>query len=137
MGLYTTPNALAAVSGKDASALGKSKGPKVAKLVFTMGIGEHKVATALSAVSGVKVAVIDAFNDMLLAGIGGKMFKDEVLTLEWDGNDRVSVQIRGKAAGSMKDKALAQGLLDMYLGKGGVSRTLKEDIDARLKPSSK
>lgn len=112
-----------------------AKGPKVAHLVFTMGVGADKVATALSAVSGVDGKVVQSFNDMLIKGMSGKMSKGESLTLEFDGPS-ITVTIRGKSIGSLKDKALASGLLDLYLGRSSVSPTLKDDIKAVMAASS-
>ena len=108
-----------------------AKGPKAVKLVFTMGIDQQKIATALSAVSGAKAEVVGRFHDLLLTGMGGKMQRGEELTLEWDG-PAVMVAIRGKGAGSIRDKALADGLLDLYLGPNAVSPSLKADVGAHL-----
>jgi len=133
--MYASASDLKSVAGKASDALQQSKGPKVAQLVFAMSVDEKKVADALSAVSGVKVDVLASFNDIILKGIGGKMAKGEKLTLEFDG-PTVAVTVRGKAAGKVKDKALADGVLELYLGRASVSPTLKEDIRAVLAASA-
>ena len=63
--------------------------------------------------------------------MGGKMLRGESLTLEWNG-PLVSVTIRGKPVGTTKDKAFAEALQALYLGKAAVSPTLKDDIKATL-----
>lgn len=127
VGLYASAPDLKSAAGKAPEALQSSKGPKVAQLVFVMSVDEKKVADALSAVSGVKANVLAEFQDLILRGIGGKMSKGETLTLEFDGPS-VAVAVRGKLVGKIKDKALADGVLELYLGKTSVSPTLKENI---------
>lgn len=61
-------------SGKDASnAVISSKGPRAALLTFAMGVGAGKMAEALTNIEGVKQSTKDAFGDMILNGIGGKV----------------------------------------------------------------
>ena len=131
VGFYAATSALSSCKGKSSDCLKTAKGPKAALLTFTMGVDEEKVATALSGVSGVKTEIVEGFKALLVQGMGGKMQKGEQLTLEWDGPS-VTVTVRGKYAGKIKDRALGDGLLDLYLGKAAVSPTLKEDIRAAL-----
>lgn len=129
VGFYCSAGAVKSSTGPDA--LKRSKGPKVLQLTFAMGVDEKKVADALSAVIGVKADVLAAFKDIILMGIGGKMARGETMTLEFDGPN-LAVTVRGASAGKIKDRALADGVLELYLGGASVSPTLKEDIRAVL-----
>mmetsp|Transcript_916 Transcript_916/g.2117 ORF Transcript_916/g.2117 Transcript_916/m.2117 type:complete len:223 (-) Transcript_916:87-755(-) len=118
-------------SGKDASnAVISSKGPRAALLTFAMGVGAEKMAEALTNIEGVKQSTKDAFGDMILNGIGGKLKKGESMTLEWKGSDTVIATARGQVLGEMKDKDLFTGLLKVYLGPKSVSPSLRANIGA-------
>ena len=130
LGLYVAPStakALEKESNKCKYIL-QSTAPKVAQLTFAMGIGPEKIAEALSAVNADE-AVKKKFHDMILDGMkGGKMKSKEKMSLEWKGSDVISVSIRGKHIGQMKDKALANGVIELYLGPKSVSPSLRRDL---------
>lgn len=77
-----------------------------------------------------KEEVKSEFHTMLLEGMGeGKMKKGESMTFEWKGKDSIMATARGKVIGEMKDKALAEGVLELYLdSKKGVSQSLLQNM---------
>jgi hypothetical protein len=106
-----------------------SKAPKAVKLTFHMSIGPDKIAEAVSQLKGVDEAITQQFHDLVLEGTGGgKMKSGETMSFEWKGPDVISVTIRGKVVGEMKDKSLAQGVLDLYVGSKSVSPSLRKDL---------
>lgn len=115
----------------------ESKHPKSIQIVFNMKINPENVAEALSQLdpSVVDSNITDQFSAMVLSGMpSGKLQKNDEMTLEWKGLDRISVTIRGKFVGEMKDKNLAQSVLKLYLGEEGVSvsPSLKKDIGCSI-----
>ena len=130
LGLYVAPStakALEKESNKCKYIL-QSTSPKVVHLTFAMGLGPEKIAEALSAVNADE-AVKKEFHDMILEGMeGGKMKSKEKMSLEWKGSDVISVSIRGKHIGQMKDKKLANGVIELYLGTKSVSPSLRRDL---------
>ena len=94
-----------------------------------MGIGPEKIAEAVSQLENVDQSIRDEFFKMIVDGLGeGKMKKGEIMTFEWKGADAITVPARGVLVGTMKDKALAQGVLDLYVGPKSVSPTLRESL---------
>ena len=132
VGFYGSKAVARAVEGrsgkKACGAAISAKGPKAVQLTFVMGVGAAKMADALSNVDGVSQETKDAFGDMIITGMGGKMLKGETMTIEWKGSDVVVVTARGKLIGEMKDRDLHRGLLDIYLGPKSVSPSLKASI---------
>eukprot|EP00429_Kryptoperidinium_foliaceum_P069837 CAMPEP_0176060622 /NCGR_PEP_ID=MMETSP0120_2-20121206/30217_1 /TAXON_ID=160619 /ORGANISM="Kryptoperidinium foliaceum, Strain CCMP 1326" /LENGTH=219 /DNA_ID=CAMNT_0017394167 /DNA_START=100 /DNA_END=759 /DNA_ORIENTATION=+ len=110
-----------------------SKASKKVQLKFAMGIGPEKIAEAVSGLAGVDSQVRQDFQTMLIDGMGeGKMKKGETMSFEWKkGLETISVTARGKPIGSMKNKALAQGVLDLYVGPKSVSPSLLDDLQCR------
>ena len=134
MGLYVTPSTAKSLDKLDGSkgkckAVLDSTSPKIVQLKFAMGIGPEKIAEALSAVDADE-NVKKEFQSMIINGMGaeGKMKKGQVMSLEWKGSDIISVSIRGKYIGQMKDKALASGVIQLYLGSKSVSPSLRHDL---------
>ena len=134
MGLYVTPSTAKSLDKLDGSkgkckAVLDSTSPKTVQLKFAMGIGPEKIAEALSAVDA-NENVKKEFQTMIIDGMGseGKMKKGQVMSLEWKGTDVISVSIRGKYIGQMKDKALASGVIQLYLGSKSVSPSLRHDL---------
>jgi hypothetical protein len=74
--------------------------------------------------------VKNEFHGMVIEGMGGgKMKKGESMTFEWKGADTIAASARGTAIGEMKDKALAAGVLGLYLDrKKSVSPTLLRNL---------
>ena len=106
-----------------------SKAPRAVQLHMNMGIGPEKIAEAVSGIEGVEEQVRKTFHDMLLEGMGeGKMKSGEVLTFEWKGNEEIFVTVRGSYIGSVKDAALAQGVLALYVGPKSVSPSLRRNL---------
>jgi hypothetical protein len=70
------------------------------------------------------------FHGMLIKGMGGgKMKKGDSMTFEWKGTDTIVATARGVKIGKMKDKSLASGILELYLGaKKSVSPSLTENL---------
>eukprot|EP00980_Cylindrotheca_fusiformis_P025276 scaffold13392_cov77-Cylindrotheca_fusiformis.AAC.1 len=57
------------------------------------------------------------------------MKKGESMSFEWKGADTIVASARGKPICEMKDKALAAGLLEMYMDKKkSVSPTLVQNL---------
>uniref|UniRef100_A0A6U6KPG9 Chalcone isomerase domain-containing protein n=1 Tax=Odontella aurita TaxID=265563 RepID=A0A6U6KPG9_9STRA len=106
------------------------KTSRAALLKFNMAVTAEKMADAMSAVEGPSQEIKDTFTAMLVKGIGGKLTKGEEMTFEWKGTNTVVLTARGVSIGEIKDKALFQGLLEIYLGENSVSPSLKKDIAA-------
>lgn len=125
--------------GKDGSkgvaicdAIKRNTSPKAVQLTFAMGIGPEKIAEAVSQLDGVDKKIRDQFHDMLIGGMGGgKMQKAESMTFEWKGSDTIAASARGNYIGEVKDKALALGVLDLYLGPKSVSPSLLQNLGCR------
>lgn len=102
---------------------------KAVTLTFQKSIGPEKIAEALSAVKAAE-AVKTKFRTMIVSSMGGKMLKGESMTLEWKGSngDILGVSIRNKYVGEVKDKALAWGVMDLYVGPKSVSPSLRKDL---------
>ena len=67
-------------------------------------------------IAGVQEDIKNKFYNMLLEGMGdGKMKKGESMTFEWKGKDTILARARGELIVEMKDKALAEGILSLYL----------------------
>jgi hypothetical protein len=139
LGLFVSPSFLekdmakidATIKGDDAvcQALLASTSPKAVQLIFNMGIGPEKIAEAVSQLAGVDKKVKDEFHDMLLQGMGdGKMKKGETMSFEWKGADAISATARGEYIGTVKDKKLAQGVFELYVGPKSVSPSLRQNI---------
>jgi hypothetical protein len=110
----------------------ESTSPKAVQLTFAMGIGPEKIAEAVSQLSGVDKDVQKEFHDMIVDGLGGgKMQKGESMIFEWKGSDTISVTARGNPIGTMKNKALANGVFELYMGPKSVSPTLLNDLGCR------
>lgn len=106
-----------------------SAGPKAVELIFSMGIGPEKIAEAISQLKTVDPQVLEEFQTMLIQGMGeGKMKKGESFTFEWKGSDAITATARGKFIGQVKDKALATGVLGLYVGPDSVSPSLRRDL---------
>ena len=111
-----------------------SKGAKAVILTFVMGVGAERMAEALSNIQGVPQSTKKSFGDMIITGIGeDKLKKGDNMTLEWKAPDRTFVTVRGNLIGEVKDKALYQGLLNVYLGPNTVSPSLKQNIERQKK----
>lgn len=109
--------------------LESSAGPKAVQLTFSMGIGPEKIAEAISQLKTVDAQVLEEFKTMLIEGMGeGKMKKGESFTFEWKGSDAITATARGKFIGQVKDKALATGVLGLYVGPDSVSPSLRRDL---------
>lgn len=137
VGIYGGKQVVRAVEGKageyarcHAIMDDKLKSPRAALLKFNMGITADKMAAAMSAVEGPSQEIKDTFTAMLVKGIGGKLVKGDEMTFEWKGANTVVLSAREVAIGEIKDKALFQGLLEIYLGDESVSASLKHDIGA-------
>jgi len=103
--------------------------PRAIQMAFSMGVNAEKMAEALTNIEGVAESTKQAFGDMILTGIGGKLKKGERMTLEWkQGGQTVVLTARGKYIGEMKDKDLYQGLLNVYLSKKTVSPSLRANL---------
>jgi hypothetical protein len=106
--------------------------PKAVQLTFAMGIGPEKIAEAISQLDNVDELVRKKFHAMLIDGMGdGKMKKGESMTFEWKGADTIMATARGSYIGEVKDKALAAGVLELYLGSKSVSPSLLENLGCR------
>jgi hypothetical protein len=102
------------------------------QLTFAMGIGPEKIAEAISQLDNVDKPVRKKFHDMLIHGMGGgKMQKGESMSFEWKGADTISATARGSYIGQVKDKALAAGVLELYIGSNSVSPSLLENLGCR------
>mmetsp|Transcript_3912 Transcript_3912/g.6159 ORF Transcript_3912/g.6159 Transcript_3912/m.6159 type:complete len:225 (-) Transcript_3912:27-701(-) len=119
-----------------------SNSAKAVQLIFAMGIGPEKIAEAMTQLPNtVDPAVTTAFQIMLVQGLGdGKLQKGESMSFEWKngggggggGSDTILVTARGTYIGEMKDKALALGVLDLYLGqKTSVSPSLLKNLGCK------
>lgn len=138
VGLYGSPSVVKAITGKGqgsdevCTAVLEAKGTKAALLTFAMGVGGEKMADAISNIPGPEQSVKDAFHDMIVAGIGGKINKGESMTFEWKGSggggEMVEVTVRGTKIGETKDKTFARALLEVYLGPKSVSPSLKKNM---------
>ena len=134
LGLFASPaitKEIAKSEGKSdtCQVLMKSTSPKAVELTMNMGIGPEKIAEAVSGLAGVDQKVRTKFHDMLIDGLGeGKLKKGESMTFEWKGADTIMVTARGKPIGSMKDKKLAPGVFNLYVGPKSVSPSLKKDL---------
>mmetsp|Transcript_18907 Transcript_18907/g.46838 ORF Transcript_18907/g.46838 Transcript_18907/m.46838 type:complete len:217 (-) Transcript_18907:264-914(-) len=108
----------------------ESNQPKAVELTFAIGIGPEKIAEAIAQLANVEEEVKTEFHTMLLDGMGeGKMKKGESMTFEWKGKDTIMATARGEPIGEMKDKALAEGVLQLYLDKKkGVSPSLLQNM---------
>jgi hypothetical protein len=111
----------------------QSKAPRAVQIQFAMGIGPERIAEAVSQLSGVSESVRTQFHDLVLNGIqqqqGQKMMKaKEVMTFEWKGNDVIVVTVRGQYVGEMKDRDLAMGVLELYVGTKSVSPSLRKHL---------
>ena len=113
------------------TAILESKAPRAVVLKFSMGIGAEKIAEAVSGIPGVTSSTRREFQKMIVDGVGGKLQKNEEMTFEWKGLDRITVSARGKLVGTVKDKALAQGVLSLYVGPKSVSQSLLTDLKCR------
>mmetsp|Transcript_5037 Transcript_5037/g.7278 ORF Transcript_5037/g.7278 Transcript_5037/m.7278 type:complete len:215 (-) Transcript_5037:177-821(-) len=106
-----------------------SSSPKAMQLTFAMAVGPEKIAEAISGIEGVDEAVKSGFHDMLIKGLGGgKLKKGESMSFEWKGAGTIVATGRGSYIGEMKDKALAFGILDLYLGPNSVSQSLLKNL---------
>jgi hypothetical protein len=107
----------------------QSKAPRAVQIQFAMGIGPERIAEAVSQLSGVAEPVRTKFHDLVLQGIqGGKMKPQEVMTFEWKGTDVIVVTVRGQYVGEMKDRDLAMGVLELYVGSKSVSPSLRKHL---------
>ena len=113
------------------TAILESRAPRAVVLKFSMGIGAEKIAEAVSGIPGVSSSTRHEFQAMIVDGIGGKLQKNDEMTFEWKGLDRITVSARGKSIGTVKDKALAQGVLSLYVGPKSVSPSLLTDLKCR------
>jgi hypothetical protein len=132
LGLYMGSNAAKALiksNNNKCDAILASTAHKAVTLTFQMGIGPERIAEALSAVKADEAIKIK-FRTMIVSSMGGRMLKGESMTLEWKGSqgDILAVSIRNKYVGEIKDKALAGGVLDLYLGPKSVSPSLRKDL---------
>ena len=122
-------SAASSSSKKTCQTILDSKAHKAVQLTFHMAIGPEKIAEAVSQLAGVDSAVTKEFHDLVLNGMGGgKMKSGEKMSFEWKGADAISVTIRGSVVGEMKDKALANAVLGLYLGPKSVSPSLRKDL---------
>mmetsp|Transcript_14413 Transcript_14413/g.23817 ORF Transcript_14413/g.23817 Transcript_14413/m.23817 type:complete len:217 (-) Transcript_14413:211-861(-) len=134
LGVYVSASLSKAISNLDDSkkvcnTLLESKHPKAVQLTFSMSIGPEKVAEAVSQLDGVDKDIVKEFHDLVLNGMGGgKMRSTESMSFEWKGLDVIAVTIRGTVIGEMKDRALAMGVLNLYVGPKSVSPTLRHDL---------
>lgn len=139
---YAEPAAIRAVSApfKDApaaklaanvklfDALADSTSAKQVVLTFARDVGATKIAEALSAVPGAS-AKARADLEACVVRKNGDLKKGDSLSLAWKGRDAVAV--KGSAGATLctfRDRALAAGLIRMYLGKDAVSPKLKSSI---------
>lgn len=137
VGIYGAKQVARAVEGKageyarcHAVVDDKLKASRAAVLKFNMAVSADKMADAMSAVEGPSQEIKDTFMAMIVKGIGGKMKKGEEMSFEWKGINTVVLTARGVVIGEIRDKALFQGLLEIYLGDKSVSPSLKSDIGA-------
>lgn len=113
-------------------AIQDTKNPRAMQLKFHMSIRPKKIAEAVSGVKGVAKKVREEFHAMLLEGLksnGGKLQKGESMTFEWKGTDVLQVTARGEKLGTMKDQALAQAVLGLYVGPKSVSPSLLSNLN--------
>ena len=90
-----------------------------------------QIAEAVSQIDGVREDIKKEFHDMIVDGLGGgKIKKGENMTFEWKGSE-ITVTARGKLIGKMNDKALASGVLDLYLGPKSVSPSLLQNLGCK------
>ena len=110
-----------------------TKSPRTVQLTFAMAVGPEKIAEAVSQLDGVDKEVRKEFHDMLVNGMGdgGKLQKGEVMTFEWKGSDTIHATARGDYLGSVKDQALAKGVMELYIGTKSVSPSLVGDLGCR------
>jgi hypothetical protein len=107
----------------------ESTSPKAIQMTFAMGVGPERIAEAVSQLSAVKKNIRQEFHDMIVNGMGdGKIQKGESMTFEWKGADTIIATARGVFLGAVKDKALAQGVLALYVGPKSVSPSLRHDL---------
>lgn len=146
LGLYVSPNlkrqlaAASSSSSDDGSAnpcqiIMDSTAPKAVQLTFVMGIGPERIAEAVSQLTNVNESVRDDFYRMIVDGMGkgNKLRKGESMTFEWKNQDTILVTGRdGISLGTMKDKALARGVLNLYVGSKSVSPSLKKDMKCTM-----
>lgn len=112
----------------------RSKHHKAVKMIFNMEVGPDKIAEAVSQLVDVDKAVVDAFHEMVLTGLNGKMVKEENMTFEWKGDDVLLVSARGKRIGEMKNKSLARAVLELYVGSKSVSPSLRSHLGCGPSP---
>jgi Chalcone isomerase-like len=110
------------------TALLESKAPRAVQLKFSMGISAEKIAEAVSSIPGVASKIRQDFESLIVDGTGGKLKKNDQMTFEWKGFDQISVSVRGKSIGTIKDKTLAQGVLNLYVGSKSVAPSLLKDL---------
>lgn len=122
------PAAKLASNAKLFDALADSASSKQVVLTFARDVGASKIAEALSAVPGAS-AKARAELEACIVQKNGDLKKGDSLALAWKGRDAVAV--KGGAGATLcafRDRALASGLLQMYLGKDAVSPKLKSSI---------
>ena len=92
-------------------------------------MASKKIAEVLADVNTLDDAKLN-FVKMLMTGIGGKMFKGEIMTIEWksDSNFIVLLIAQGNIIREIKNELLYNGLLETYLGCNSVSPSLRQDI---------
>ena len=139
VGFYTDTSAVSkAVNAKAGteSFYGEIAGARAEKalhLKFARGVGTDKVADALASVAGVPAKALTQFGTLLRDAIGADGIRTgETITLRWPaGSASLSVDVRGKRAGVVKDASLPAGGFTMFLGSGSVSPALRKSIAAR------
>jgi hypothetical protein len=113
------------------TAIVESRAPRAVQLKFSMGVGAEKIAEAVSGIPGVSPKTRQEFQELIIKGIGGKLLKNEEMAFEWKGLDQITVSVRGKLIGTVKNKTLAQGVLSLYVGQKSVSPSLLQDLQCR------
>jgi hypothetical protein len=113
------------------TAIVDSRSPRAVQLKFSMGVGAEKIVEAVSGIPGVSPKTRQEFEEMIIKGIGGKLLKNEEMAFEWKGLDQITVSVRGKLIGTVKNKTLARGVLSLYVGQKSVSPSLLQDLHCR------
>jgi hypothetical protein len=122
------PAAKLTANAKLFDALADSPSAKQVVLTFARDVGATKIAEALSAVPGAS-AKARAELEACIVQKNGDLKKGDSLAIAWKGRDAVAVKSgSGATLCAFRDRALASGLVRMYLGKDAVSPKLKSSI---------
>jgi hypothetical protein len=109
-------------------AIANAPAAKQVLLTFARDVGAAKIAEALSAVPGASAKARAELEECLMTK-QGDFKKGSSLALAWRGRDGLAVKSgAGATLCSFRDRALASGLLAMYLGKAPVSPRLKASV---------